>query len=346
MEDLAKAKAPGLKDVAAEAGVSWKTVSNVVNGTGRVGEETRRRVEETIQRLGYRPSLMGRQLRRGRTGILALAVPEIHHPYFSWLAQATIHVARAHGYRVFIDQTGGERAAESVVARGYDERLFDGVIFSPLDLSLAEATELKGNTPMVLLGERPVGSAGARVEHVSIDNVVAAQEAVRHLVSTGRRRLAFVGAEPDVPDRSGAPRLRGFRQGLVGSGLDPDPSWQRPVAAFTRAEGVRAIEAVLPRIDQIDGVLCANDQLALGAIFALRTNGIRVPHDIAIVGWDNIEDGRFSNPTLTTIAPDVEKIAELAVARVLAIVEGEATGAVDAVAPHRLLVRESTATIS
>ncbi|BCJ36284.1 LacI family transcriptional regulator [Actinocatenispora thailandica] len=336
-------RAPGLKDVAAAAKVSWKTVSNVVNGTGRVSEQTRRRVEEAIRRLGYRPSVVGRQLRSGRTGILALAVPEIDHPYFCWLAQATINAARARGYRVFIDQTGGKRAAEAVVARGYDERLFDGIVFSPLELSLSEAVELERDTPLVLLGERSVGASGAHVDHVSIDNLGAARDAVHHLVATGRRRLVFVGAEPGGPDRTGALRLQGFHDGLRANGLSPDPTMERPVNAFTRSEGAHAIEALLPRIDQVDGILCANDQLALGALHALRTNGIRVPDDIGVVGWDNIEDGRYSNPTLTTIAPDVEGIAESAVARVLAMIDGAAVEPADVVAPYRLLARESTA---
>ncbi len=338
-------KAPGLKDVAAEAGVSWKTVSNVVNGTGRVGEATRRRVEEAIERLGYRPSLAGRQLRRGRTHILALAVPEIDHPYFSWLAHATIRAARARGYRVLIDETGGERATEMTVARGYDERLIDGILFSPLELSLSEADALRGRTPMVLLGERAVGAGHAQVrtEHVSIDNVRAAREAVRHLVSTGRRRIAFVGVEPDAPERSGVLRLRGYREELRAQGLVADPAWELPVAAYTRSEGARVVESVLARVDGVDGLLCANDQLALGAMHALRRNGVRVPGDVGVVGWDNIEDGRYANPTLTTVAPDVDGLAARAVASLVDQVEGRAGEPADVVVPHRLLVRESTA---
>lgn len=338
-------RAPGLKDVAAEAGVSWKTVSNVVNGTGRVGDATRRRVEAAIERLGYRPSLAGRQLRRGRTHILALAVPEIDHPYFSWLAHATIRAARTRGYRVLIDETGGDRATEVTVARGYDERLIDGILFSPLELSLSEADALRGRTPMVLLGERSVGAGrnGVRTEHVSIDNVRAAREAVAHLVGTGRRRIAFVGVEPDAPERSGVLRLRGYREELQAQGLAADPAWELPVSAYTRAEGARVVESVLARIDHVDGLLCANDQLALGAMHALRRNGVRVPADVAVVGWDNIEDGRYANPTLTTVAPDVEGIAARAVAAVVDQVEGRAGKPADVVVPHRLLVRESTA---
>ncbi|MFD6134818.1 LacI family DNA-binding transcriptional regulator [Isoptericola sp. NPDC060257] len=336
-------KPPGVKDVAAAAGVSWKTVSNVVNGTGRVGAATRGRVERVIADLGYRPNLAGRQLRQGRTGILALAVPQIDSPYFSTLAHETIEVAAARGYRVLIDETRGVPEAERLVARGFDVRLIDGIVFSPLDLSLDDVDELRGSTPMVLLGERPWHPGGAlTTDHVSIDNVAAAREATRHLLGTGRRRLAFLGAEPDVPERSGAPRQRGFVEELRAAGLEVRPPWLLPVADYSRRSGARAVEDVLPRAGEIDGLVCGNDLLALGAMHALRTNGVRVPEDVGVVGWDNTEDGRYANPGLTTIAPDVRGVAEAAVGRLVAQVERTGGAPEDVVVPHRLLVRESS----
>lgn len=335
---------PGVKDVAAAAEVSWKTVSNVVNGTGRVGATTRIKVEQAIAELGYRPSLAGRQLRQGRTHILALAVPEIDSPYFSGLAHAVIEAASARGYRVFIDETRGDRAAEESVARGFEVRLIDGIVFSPLELSQSEVDRLRGSTPMVLLGERPADprSGVVRTDHVSIDNVLAAREATRHLLDTGRSRLAFLGAEPGVPERSGAPRLRGFREALAEAGLTVRDEWVIPAPTYSRASGAQAVEQVLARIGEVDGLVCGNDLLALGALHALRSNGVRVPQDVAVVGWDNTEDGRFANPTLTTVAPDVRALAEHAVERLVAQVEGRPGDPCDAVVPHRLLVRESS----
>jgi DNA-binding LacI/PurR family transcriptional regulator len=335
---------PGIKDVAAAAGVSWKTVSNVVNGTGRVGDATRERVERTIAELGYRPSLAGRQLRQGRTHILAHAVPYVQAPYFATLAHEVIEIAAARGYRVFIDETRGDRSAEEAAARGYEVRLIDGIVFSPLELSLSEADALRGATPMVLLGERPGDpSAGSvHTDHVSIDNVLAAREATRHLLDTGRTRLAFVGAEPGV-ERSGTPRLRGFREELQAAGVPVREDWVLPAPVYDRRSGARAVEDVLARVGDLDGILCANDELALGVMHTLRRNGVRVPQDVGVVGWDNTEDGRFANPSLTTVAPDVRAIAERAVERVLAQVEGRPGEASDVVVPHRLLVRESTA---
>ncbi|MFC7878506.1 LacI family DNA-binding transcriptional regulator [Isoptericola sp. NPDC057391] len=337
----------GIKDVAAAVGVSWKTVSNVVNGTGRVGEETRARVEEMIAELGYRPNLAGRQLRQGRTNTLALAVPWVHSPYFSLLAHIVIDVAGARGYRVLIEETRTERDAELQVARGFSVRAIDGIIFSPLAIGPAEIAQVRGATPLVLLGERDDPGHDRRwsTDHVSIDNVRAAREVTEHLLSTGRRRLAFVGAEP-VEDRTGALRLQGYREAHAAQGLEPDPRWILPVPQFSRPAGVAAMEAVLPRVDQVDGLVCANDELALGVLYALRLNGVRVPEDVAVTGWDNTEDGRYANPSLTTVAPDLQAIAETAVDRVIAQVEhgpGDAPERdVDVVVPHRLLVRESS----
>lgn len=337
----------GIKDVAAAVGVSWKTVSNVVNGTGRVGDETRAKVEAMIAELGYRPNLAGRQLRQGRTNTLALAVPWAHSPYFSLLAHIVIEVAGARGYRVLIEETRTDRAAELQVARGFSVQAIDGIIFSPLAIGPAEIAEARGATPLVLLGERddPGRDRPWTTDHVSIDNVRAAREVTEHLLATGRRRLAFVGAEP-VEDRTGALRLQGFREAHAARGTEADPRWILPVTQFSRPAGVAAVEQVLPRIDQVDGLVCANDELALGALYALRLNGVRVPEDVAVTGWDNIEDGRYANPSLTTVAPDLQAIAETAVDRVIAQVERRAEDPagrdVDVVVPHRLLVRESS----
>ncbi|ROS79156.1 LacI family DNA-binding transcriptional regulator [Cellulomonas sp. PhB143] len=339
-----------LKEVAAAAGVSWKTVSNVVNGTGRVGDATRARVEQKIAELGYRPNLAGRQLRQGRTSTLALAVPWVHSPYFALLAHSVIDAAGARGYQVLIEETRADRATELQVARGFEVHAIDGTIFSSLAIGPTEVDEVRGATPLVLLGERDFpGRPGARrTDHVSIDNVLAAREVTEHLLATGRSRLAFLGADAGVlpgPERLENLRVRGFVDALGARGLEPDPRWLVPVQEYSRPSGARAVEELLPRIGRIDGLVCANDELALGALYALRRNGVRVPEDVAVTGWDNIEDGRYSDPTLTTVAPDLEAIAETSVDRVVGQIEGAAEGASpaqDVVVPHRVLVRESS----
>ncbi|MBM0259289.1 LacI family DNA-binding transcriptional regulator, partial [Micromonospora sp. 4G55] len=167
-----------LKDVAERAGVSVKTVSNVVNGYLHVRPDTRARVEEAIAELNYRPNLSARNLRKGRTGVIALAVPELDIPYFAELARHVVTAAAERGWTVLIDQTGGGAERERVAAAGIGDHMIDGLILSPLALTAEDLAGLDG-TPMVLLGER-VDHGPA--DHVAIDNVAAAREITAHLV--------------------------------------------------------------------------------------------------------------------------------------------------------------------
>src|SRR5690349_15197305 len=143
-----------LKDVAALAGVSIKTVSNVVHGHPAVAATTRERVRLAIDALQYRPNLGARHLRRARVGVLALAIPDLRNSYFSDVGNAVIAAAAQHGYTVLIDHTGGERANEALVANGLRPHLIDGVILSPLALEPADLAQPERGVPIVLLGER------------------------------------------------------------------------------------------------------------------------------------------------------------------------------------------------
>ncbi len=332
---------PRLKDVAARAGVSIKTVSNVVNAYPHVHPTTRARVERAIAELNYRPNLNARSLRSGRTGVIALAVPELDIPYFAELARHVIAAADVYSWTVLIDQTGGERERERVVVAGIRDHLIDGLIFSPLALTgrdLAAATE---RTPMVLLGER---THRGPTDHVAIDNVAAAAAATGHLIELGRRRIAAIGSQRSPSAGTARLRLRGYRKALAAAGRRDDQALVAPAARWHRADGAAAMSSLLDRDDPPDAVFCFNDLLALGAIRAAIERGLRVPQDVAVVGIDDIEDGRFSTPTLTTISPDKHRIARLAVELLHdRLHAGTAPPARELTADHHLVVRESTA---
>lgn len=328
-----------LKDVAERAGVSVKTVSNVVNGYVHVRPDTRARVEEAIVELNYRPNLSARHLRKGRTGVIALAVPELDIPYFAELARYVVNAAAAYGWTVLIDQTGGRREQERVVASGITDHLIDGLIFSPLALTAEDLTGLDG-TPMVLLGERVEHGPADRVV---IDNVTAAREITAHLIQLGRRRIAAIGSQRTDEGASARLRLAGYTDALHAAGLDYDETLVAPASAWHRADGAAAMRGLLTSGVRPDAVFCFNDTLALGALRALHEAGLRVPEDVAVVGFDDIEDGRFSIPTLSTVAPDKEKIAQLAVELLANRLDGDRTApAREVSAPYRLEIREST----
>jgi DNA-binding LacI/PurR family transcriptional regulator len=331
-----------LKDVAERAGVSVKTVSNVVNGYLHVRPDTRARVMEAITALDYRPNISARNLRLGRTGIIALAVPELDIPYFAELAKHVVGAAARHGWTVLIDQTNGDSEQERLVAAGIRDHMIDGLIFSPLALTAADLDAGANATPMVLLGERV---AHGPADHVAIDNVAAARDATAHLIGLGRRRIAAVGAQHTAEAATARLRLAGYQEALAAAAIAPDEALVAPAAAWHRAEGAAAMRSLLASGPPPDAVVCFNDTLALGALRALHDAGLRVPDDIAVAGFDDIEDGRYSVPTLTTVAPDKAELARVAV-DLLAARLGATDDAPprEQIMPHRLIRRESTAT--
>ncbi len=332
-----------LKDVAALAGVSVKTVSNVVNGYAHVADTTRARVQEVLDQVNYRPNLSARNLRLRRSGVIALAVPEIDLPYFAELARLVIKEAEQRGWTVLVDQTDGLAEREQLVIDGFRAQLIDGLILSPLALDAEGIAARTDATPMVLLGERVYDGPA---DHVAIDNVAAARTATAHLLDLGRRRVALVGAQERASSGSARLRLQGATEALAAVGRRPDPALVARVEAFDRAEGARAAGRLLDLDRPPDAIFCFSDLLALGAMRTLHERGVAVPRDVAVVGFDDVEDGRYSTPTLTTIAPDKEQIAALSVAYLASRLDVHGAGRGEpreAVAGHTLVVRESTA---
>jgi DNA-binding LacI/PurR family transcriptional regulator len=314
----------------------------VVNGYEHVKPDTRARVEAAIAALNYRPNLSARSLRTGRTGVIALAVPELDIPYFAELARHVVAAASAHDWTVLIDQTGGSADRERIVAEGIRDHLIDGLIFSPLALTGADLSARSDTTPIVLLGERV---DHGRADHVAVDNVAAAREVTAHLLASGRRRVAAIGAQRAASGASARLRLAGYKAALAEAGVRFDPRLVAPAAAWHRADGAAAMRSLLAAGVRPDAVFCFNDTLALGALRALHEHGLAVPADVAVAGFDDIEDGRFSVPTLTTVAPDKEQIAQLAVDLLAKRLAGGREAAPhELVATYRLEIRESTAT--
>ena len=333
-----------LRDVAEQAGVSVKTVSNVVNGYAHVSPAMRERVQRVLDETGYRPNLTARSLRAGRSGVIALALPELANPYFAELTRAVVREAETLGWTVLVDETDGLRDREAVVAGGIRHHLIDGLIVSPMALGLEDLERRSpDDIPLVLLGEK-VDRGPA--DHVAIDNVAAARAATEHLVQLGRRHVAAIGHQPESlsVSRVAGLRRRGWEEALGAAGLEPAEELVASVPSFGRQEGADAMVELLGRGRPLDAVFCFNDTLALGALRALAVRGVRVPDDIAVIGVDDVEDGRFSVPTLSTVAPDKEAIARTAVRMLAERLEpgGAALPPRDVRADFTVLGREST----
>lgn len=304
-----------MHEVAARAGVSIKTVSNVVNGYQYIRPATREKVEAAIAELGYQVNVSARNLRRGRTDLIGLAVPELSLPYFAELADSVIRAAEARGLTVLIEQTGSVRGRELEVLSGQRRHLTDGLIFSPLELGPEDIDALHVDFPLVLLGERIFGGPA---DHVTMNNVEAARAATAHLISLGRRRIAVIGAHEGEAMGSATLRVQGYRLALEEAGLPFDPALVAEAGLWHRATGAEAMHRLLDSGVEMDAVFGLNDALALGALHALHARRVDVPGAVAVIGFDDIEETAYSTPTLSTVSPGREQIAETAVDLLLA----------------------------
>ncbi|MBO9556636.1 LacI family DNA-binding transcriptional regulator [Cellulomonas sp.] len=338
-----------MADVARRAGVSAKTVSNVLSGYPYIKDATRERVLTAIDELGYELNVTARILRSGRSGVIGLAVPELGQPYFGELADEVLAAARRHDLQVLIEPTGFTRDGELEALREPRRRLVDGLVFSPAALDQGDAHLLEDlGYPLVLLGEQIFSS---RVDHVTMHNVEGARAATDLLLDVGRRRIALIGMLHAPTAGSATLRFRGYREALEARGLAVDErllGWADD--GWHRANGARAMAAVLDSGVQVDGVVALNDALAIGAMFELQVRGLSIPRDVAVVGFDDIEDARYSVPALTTVDPGRREIAEVAVDLLRRRLD-ERTSAVGSprppvlhVADLRLIERESTPT--
>jgi DNA-binding LacI/PurR family transcriptional regulator len=295
--------AVSMSDVARHAGVSQRTVSNVVNDYVHVSPATRARVQASLDALGYRPNTAARRLRTGRTGTVTLAVPTFQERYFADLAESVIAAARARGTTVLVETTGGRHDIELELLRGGGEVLTDGVIMSAVAL---RRTDQRSTHPVVLVGDREPGST---IDHVGIKNREAAQAAVTHLLDTGRQRILLLGANHG-PKRSYQLRRQGYQSALKKYDLELDPSLIVD-CDWTTAAAADAITRTFADL-RPDGIFAMNDSAALGALRALHRDKIDVPGDVSVIGFDGIVESSLSTPTLSTIAPLLGDIASTA----------------------------------
>ena len=296
--------AVSMSDVARHAGVSQRTVSNVVNNYVHVSPATRARVQASLDALGYRPNTAARRLRTGRTGTVTLAVPTFRERYFADLAEAVVSAARQRSTTVLVETTGGRHETELELLRGGGDILTDGVIMSAVSLG---RTDQRSTHPVVLIGDREPGSA---IDHVGIKNREAAQAAVSHLLDTGRRRILLLGANHG-PRRSYQLRRQGYQAALKKYGIEPDPELVVE-CDWTTAAAADAVTALLAERALPDGIFAMNDSAALGALRALVRAGIDVPGKVSVIGFDDIVEAGLSTPSLSTVAPLLDDIASMA----------------------------------
>ncbi|MGW2567768.1 LacI family DNA-binding transcriptional regulator [Streptomyces sp. NPDC001537] len=328
-----------IQDVAKAAGVSPMTVSNVINDHPNVRAATREKVLEAMARLDYRVNVAARNLRKGRTGTIGLAVPEVNSAYYGLLAATVIAAAERRGLRVSIEQTGSRENELDALSLSRN-RLYDGLILSAAGMGQGDAERLRVDHPVVILGDRIFGGP---VDHVAMPNFDASRAATRHLIERGCRRIAFVCGAVEEVDTSSL-RIAGYRKALEDAGLAADPALVQQVDRLGMREGAeRAREMARSGLD-FDGVFCVTDALAMGALRGLADVGCRVPDQVKVIGFDNVPQSEFCIPSLSSVDPDHDGMAERAVDLLIRRIEQTEPPVPqqDVVGGFSLVIREST----
>ena len=301
---------PTIIDVAERAGVSISTVSRVVRGRGEVSETTRRRVQEVIDEIGYRPSSIARALVSGESKVVALLVSDLSNPFYPQLAKAIEQEASAAGYSVVICNTDDD----DISARRYVERLLqqglDGIIYASGCGNEEELLSLIGEPRrMVFANRRPSVES---CSYVVSDNAAGSRALTRHLLEMGHRRIGFVGGPAFATNAR--ERLEGFHDALREY---PDATALVAAGAFSKDTGLQAVGGWLDEGFPITAVIGVNDTVALGALEAVLDRGLRVPEDVAVAGFDNVDLASSALLRLTTVAQDIQEMGRLAVRMLL-----------------------------
>jgi DNA-binding LacI/PurR family transcriptional regulator len=327
-------KLPSINAVAEHAGVSIATVSRVLNNSKPVGEATRQRVEAAVLELGFRANAFGRNLARARSNLLLVLVPDVANPFYGQIVQGVETVARQRGYKIVLADTSGDDEPHRTGLDAVYDRLADGVIsLAHLDESEPVLQELR-RVPWVACSEFV---PDASMPYVSIDHRQAAIDAVQYLLNRGHRRIALIAA--DERFRWARQRHEGYAFALERAGIAVDPALVRVAPGTDFAMGAQEAGALLSLQSPPTAVFAVSDTLAIGAIKAFSRAGRRVPHDIAVMGFDNIPLSEVFEPGLTTIG---QPMRELGAAATEMLLERLGGGEPEArTLPHTLLVRES-----
>lgn len=325
-----------IRDVARAAGVSIATVSRVYTGSSTVSEETGQRVLAAAARLDYWPNAAARSLTTSRTHTLGVLLPDLYGEFYSEVIRGIDEAAREARYQVLVSGSHADADTLVFVGRSLRGRVDGLIIMAPDDASSQAIAQLMRTYPLVLLN---APSSCDLCDTISIANFEGAHTLVRHLIGLGHTRIAaLLGPEGnnDAEDRR-----RGFRSALHEAGLNgSEPLELR--GDFTEASGYRAAETLLSLSPRPTAVFAMNDYMAIGLLGALNDRGVRVPHDLAVAGFDDIAVSRYLSPPLTTVHVDAHDLGRRAVAQWLAGTQTQRDRTkVHEVLPTRLVVRAS-----
>jgi LacI family transcriptional regulator len=325
-------------DIARAAGVSKSTVSLVLRGSSLVKGETRERVEQAMQRLGYVYNRGAASLRAASSDFVGMIISDLTNPFFAELAVGIADALYRLGFVPILANTNEDHERQAHVLRSLREHHVAGVIMSPARGSSAWtlANQLPASIPAILTMRRMIGSP---LPYVGPDNRAGSREAVEHLLRLGHRRIAYFGGDASMTTQQ--ERVGGWRDALAGAGILADESLIFETMP-TREGGREAVERALALARPPTAVACYNDIVAMGATRALSRRGLTPGVDMAVVGFDNIAEAEHNAPPLTTVSADTRALGARCAESLLGLIRGEDPAGLSFYGQTELIVRESS----
>lgn len=327
-----------MKDVAQLAGVSTATVSRALMNPEKVSSSTRKRVEDAVLEAGYSPNSLARNLRRNESKTIVTIVPDICDPYFTEIIRGIEDAAIEHGYLVLLGDSSQQKKRESSFVNLVFTKQADGMLLLGSDLPFdVSKPEQKNLPPMVMACEF---APELELPTVHIDNLTSAFAAVNYLTQLGHKRVAQISG----PESSTLCQFRhqGYQQALRRAGITMNPDYTT-YGDFTFESGVKAVHQLLSLPDAPSAIFCHNDTMAIGAMQEAKRLGLRVPRDLSVVGFDDIQFSQYCDPPLTTISQPRYEIGRQTMLMMLELLRGHDVQAGSRLLETSLVVRDSAA---
>lgn len=325
-----------MKDVAHLAGVSTATVSRALTNPDKVSTTTHKKVEQAVVDSGYSPNALARNLRRNDSKTIVAVVPDVCDPYFSEIIRGIEDTANEHGYTLLLGNSGKDEKQTGALSNLMFTKQIDGMLLLGTDLPFnVNKQEQKNLPPLVMACEY---APDLELPTVHVDNLTAAFEAVNYLTSVGHKQIAqMVGAPNSALTKF---RVQGYQQALRRVGISVNPAYT-VAGDHSFNSGARAITSLLSLPNPPTAVFCHSDVMAIGAIRQAKKLGFRVPRDISIIGFDNIQLAEICEPALTTISQPRYEIGRQSMSELLSILNGNEVRSGSRLLEASLVIRES-----
>lgn len=327
-----------MADVAREAQVSVATVSRLLNNQGIVSPETAQRVFAAIEKLSYEPNLLARNFRRNESRVILILAPNVTNPYYAHILSGIGDAAAELGYAALIFTTGDDRDREREALEMLKKHRADGAILMASDIGCDWLLDYAQRFPLVQCSEY---DPNVNIPHVSIDNYLATRQTMEYLLGLGHRRIAIISSENDYISTS--LRLKAYRDTLESRGITPLQDYISYAARdYSFKSGKQKAKELLAVSPRPTAIFCISDTLALGAITAAKELGLRVPEDVTVIGFDDVEHTTMLHPYITTVAQPCYELGKQAAHLLYACMTQGKEIPRQTILQHQLIVRESS----